>query len=207
MLVAMAIGFAFGFVGSMPSSGPISALVFSRGLEGRSGSALSLAAGAALAEGAYAYLAFWGLSGLLTRYAWIEYASGIASALISIGLGLHFLYAAGASSAPAGPVPQPRIGRSFLLGLTLTALNPALIAAWSAAIAAMYSLDVVRFDPSEALPFSLGACAGIGVWFAVLLGFLGRYRERISGAVVGHLRRGMGVILVLLGVGLAARFL
>jgi threonine/homoserine/homoserine lactone efflux protein len=51
MLVApVALGFAFGFVGSIPVAGPIAALVLSRGLEGRARSALSLAAGAALAE-------------------------------------------------------------------------------------------------------------------------------------------------------------
>jgi len=208
MLLATLVGFVFGFVGSMPSAGPIAALVSSRVLEGRVGSARSLAAGAALAEGGYAYLAFWGFSGILTHYAWIESAARVASAVISIGLGLYLVHGAGAPAArtdPAPADPSPRRRRSFLLGLTLTALNPALIAAWSAAITAVYSLGLVRFEPDEALPFSLGAFAGITVWFSMLVGFLQRHRARISGAVVARLHRGVGVILVLAGLALAAR--
>ena len=208
MFVAAFIGFVFGFAGSVPSAGPIAALVLSRGLQGRVGSALRLASGAAIAEGGYAYLAFWGFSGFLTRYAWIEPAARVASALISILLGLYFVHGPGAKATRTDPAPHdpsPLEQHNFLLGLTLTALNPMLIAAWTAAITAVYSLDLVHFDPQEALPFSLGAFAGITAWFATLLGVLQRYRTRISDAVVARMRRGMGVVLILLGLGLAAR--
>jgi threonine/homoserine/homoserine lactone efflux protein len=207
MLVATAIlGFTFGFVGSIPIAGPIAVLVLSRGLEGRARSALCLASGAALAEGGYAYLAFWGFSGLLTRYAWIEPASRIAAAVILTGLGLNFLHRPGAEATRAEPDPRARNKRSFLLGLTLTALNPALIATWTAAVTLMYSLDLVRFEPAAALPFSLGAGSGITVWFATLLGFLQRFRTRISGAAIDRLLRRMGVVLIVLGLGFAAHF-
>jgi threonine/homoserine/homoserine lactone efflux protein len=200
MLVAtLLLGFAFGFVGSIPIAGPIAVLVFSRGLEGRVRSALYLASGAALAESGYAYLAFWGFSGFLTRYAWVELASRIATALILTALGLHFMHRSGAGATGLEPGPRAPSKRSFLLGFTVTALNPALIATWTAAVTAMYSLDLVRFDPAAALPFSLGACSGIAAWFALLLGFLQRFRMRISGDALFRLRRGMGVILILLG--------
>jgi len=205
MLFATILGFAFGFVGSMPVAGPITALVFSRGLEGRTGGALSLAMGAALAEGGYAYLAFWGFGGFLARYAWIGPASRVAAALISLGLGLYFVLAGGGAAEPAEPAARAPRRQSFLLGLTVTALNPTLVAAWTAAITATYSLGLLRFEPGEALPFALGACSGITAWFATLLGFLRRYRTRISRTAVGRLRRAMGVVLVLLGLGLAAR--
>ena len=181
MLVAAAmLGFGCGFVGSIPVAGPIAALVFRRGLEDRARSAFYLAAGAALAEGVYAYLAFWGFAELLTGYAWIELASRTAAAVILIGLGLHFVRRAAAEAAPAASDPRSGNTRSFLLGLAITALNPALVAGWAAAVAALYSLDLVRFDPRAALPFSLGACAGIGAWFATLLVLLRRFRTRLS---------------------------
>jgi len=207
MRVAPALlGFAFGFVGSIPIAGPVAVLVLCRGLEGRVRSALSLGSGAALAEAGYAYLAFWGFSGFLARYAWVELASRVASALLLTGLGLYFLHKSGAE--PFRPERGPgRSRRSFLLGLAITALNPALIATWTAAVAALYSLGILEFDPSAALPFSLGACTGITAWFALLLGCLQRFRLRISGDALFRLRRGMGVVLIALGavfaVGLA----
>jgi threonine/homoserine/homoserine lactone efflux protein len=206
-VVAALLGFAFGFVSSIPIAGPIATLVFSRGLEGRARSALYLAAGAALAEGGYAYLAFWGIAGFLTRYAWVEIASGIAAAAISTALGLHFLRSPNAEATRAQSDPGAPGRGAFLLGFTIAALNPALIMTWTAAVTAMYSLGLVRFEPAAALPFALGACAGITVWFAVLLGLVQRFRERLSDAALGRVRRAMGAILVALGIALAARLI
>ena len=72
MLTAALLGFALGFVFSMPVAGPVSLLVFGRGLQGRGRSGVSLALGSSIAESMYAYLAFWGFSALLGSYAWIE---------------------------------------------------------------------------------------------------------------------------------------
>jgi len=204
MLVAAALlGLAWGFVSSIPIAGSVSTLVFSRGLEGRPRSALSLASGAAVAEGGYAYLAFWGFSGFLTRYAWIQPVPVIAAAAISTGLGLQFLHRAGGEATRAEPSPDAR--SSFLLGFTLAALNPTLIATWTAAVTLICSLGLVRLEPAAALLFSLGACAGITLWFALLLSLVQRFRMRIPDAAMGRMRRGMGVLLVVLGLGLTAR--
>src|SRR5262245_56590921 len=141
MLVAAAmLGFGCGFVGSIPVAGPIAALVFSRGLEDRTHSALYLASGAAVAEGAYAYLAFWGFADPPSLYASLERASHVAPAAILIGLGLHF--ALRRRAPPDRTAPDPRAGgaRSFLLGVAITALNPALIVGWTAAVTALYGL-------------------------------------------------------------------
>src|SRR5262245_53913221 len=129
MLVAAALlGFAFGFVGSIPIAGPIAALVFHRGLGDRARSALYLGSGAALVEGGYAYLAFRGFSEVLTRYTWIEPACRIAAAVVLTGLGLRFARGGHADAIDRAP-PDPGDGtkRSFLLGAAITALNPALI--------------------------------------------------------------------------------
>jgi threonine/homoserine/homoserine lactone efflux protein len=206
MLVAAAIlGFAFGFVGSVPIAGPIAVLVLRRGLEDRAKSALYLASGAAVAEGGYAYLAFWGFAEYLTRYAWIEPVSRVAGALILTGLGLRFVRRPDAEPPRTAPGRRAGRKRSFLLGLTITALNPALIVGWTAAVTALYSLGVVHFDPAAALPFSLGACAGVTVWFASLLGLLQRFRARLSSEALGRLMRSTGVILIVLGLGVAVR--
>ncbi len=72
MLSALLAGFLFGFIGSMPVAGPIAGLVLSRGLQGRFASGANIAVGAALAEAAYACLAFWGFSTLLADHGWID---------------------------------------------------------------------------------------------------------------------------------------
>jgi threonine/homoserine/homoserine lactone efflux protein len=207
-MLAALLGFVFGFVGSMPVAGPVAVLVFGRGIEDRSRSALYLAAGSALAESVYAYLAFWGFSAFLTQYRWIEPVSTIAAALILCGLGLRFLLKRAPSERAALAPRDPRVGnkRSFALGFTVTALNPALIATWTAAVTTVFSLQIVDFDESGALPFSIGAATGIVTWFATLLYLLNRFRSRLSPRLRDRLVRVMGVLLLVLGLGLAARF-
>jgi threonine/homoserine/homoserine lactone efflux protein len=204
VLSAALLGFCFGFIGSMPVAGPIAVLVFGRGLEDRARNGLFLASGAAIAESVYAYLAFWGFSAFLTSYPWIEPTSRIAAAIILTSLGVHF-YRRKPTPEGARPVSYGN-KRSFFLGFTVTALNPTLIATWTAAVTTLYSLDIVRFDSSGALPFSLGACTGIVTWFATLLYLMNRFRSRFSRATLDKIVRWMGVTLIVVGLSIAARF-
>ena len=207
MIAAALLGFVFGFVGSMPVAGPISILVFGRGLQDRARSGVYIAVGSAIAESVYAYLAFWGFSALLARYAWIELLSrGLAAVLLTV-LGIHFV-----RRSPPPPTadhaPYKDVGnkRSFALGFTITALNPTLMATWGAAVTTLHSFDLVAFGPGRALPFSIGVCCGISGWFAVLLSLLGRYRARFDRGTVERLVRAMGVLLLLLGLFFVVRF-
>jgi threonine/homoserine/homoserine lactone efflux protein len=205
-MLAALLGFLFGFVGSMPVAGPVAVIVFGRGIEDRARSALYIAIGSAVAESVYAYLAFWGFSAFLTKYKWIELVSTTAAAIILTGLGLRFMLRK-PSERPVD-AGKRHVGkkRNFTLGFLLTALNPTLIATWTAAVTTVYSLQVVDFDESGALPFSLGAATGIVSWFATLLYLLKRFRARVSPAVLDKVVRVMGCFLVVLGVGIAARF-
>ena len=54
MALAALLGFAFGWVGSIPVAGPVSALVVARGLEGRFSSGVWIAIGGGLVEALYA---------------------------------------------------------------------------------------------------------------------------------------------------------
>jgi threonine/homoserine/homoserine lactone efflux protein len=207
MVIAALLGFAFGFVGSMPVAGPISLLVFGRGLQDRARSGAYLAAGAAIAESIYAYLAFWGFSELLAGYAWVELLSRALAAVLLTGLGIHFVRR---SSPPptSGYAPYKEVGnkRSFVLGFTITALNPTLMASWGAAVTTMHSFHLVAFGPGRALPFSIGVCLGITSWFWLLLGLLARYRNRFQASTVERVVRVMGVLLIGLGLFFAVRF-
>lgn len=207
MFTASLIGFACGFLGSIPVAGPIGILIFGRALEDRARSAVYLALGSALAESVYAYLAFWGFGELLASYKWIEPISRGLGAVLLTGLGLRLALKRNGSGEPQLR-PNPKVGnkRSFLLGLTITALNPTLVATWGAAVTFIHSFDVITFDSREALPFSIGVCVGIVSWFVLLLLGLGRHRGRFPRTTLDRTIRVMGVLLTALGLFFAYRF-
>jgi threonine/homoserine/homoserine lactone efflux protein len=197
MLVALLIGFCFGFFGSIPVAGPIAALVLSRGLTGRFTSAVLIGVGGAVAEALYAFLAFWGFSTYLTKYPWIDPVSRSVAAVILVGLGISFTRYHGAAAAPKKEADSH--AKSVMLGFSITALNPTLIATWTAATTTLYSADLVRLEPGSALPFACGALIGICGWFGLLTGLLRRYKGRFDQKKLELFVRGIGVLILLLG--------
>ena len=136
MLFALCVGFVMGLLGSIPIAGPIGALVFARGIEGRYWAAFLVAAGGGLSEAAYAALAFWGLAELLERYAWLVPIGRGISALVLIAVGIVLLRRRIEPPQTAPTTAAPRhLGRNIVLGFSISALNPLLLANWSAAAA------------------------------------------------------------------------
>jgi threonine/homoserine/homoserine lactone efflux protein len=208
-LTAALLGFVVGFVTSMPVAGPVSLLVFGRGLQGRGRSGIYLALGSAIAESMYAYLAFWGFSALLATYAWIEPLSRALTAVLLVALGVRFARmrtAAAPSDGEQAVVRKVGSKRSFLLGLTITALNPTLIATWSVVVAAIHSFDVVAFGAALALPFAIGVAFGSAAWFAVLLALLRRYKAHFPAETLDRTLRVMGIFAVLVGLYFGVKF-
>lgn len=203
------VGFLFGYIGSIPLAGPISLLVLAYGLAGRLRGALAVAAGGAVAEGAYAYAAFRGLTGLFVRYPDLLPYSRAAGALVLLGLGGYFAF--GQKDASSDPDAQRASkGGDLALGFTLSALNPTLLVTWTAAASTLYSTGWLAPSSSSAVPFSLGAAAGIVAWFATLLALVSRYRERFRPALLARVVRLLGGGLMMLGAYFAwlfARFL
>jgi len=203
MLAAPLIGMLFGFFGSIPVAGPVSVIVLGRALEGRMKSGFWIAAGASLAEAAYAFLAFLGMSVFLARYPWIEPLSRAAAAVLLLTLGTGLLLRRN-KNATAG---QKKYGnkRSFALGFSITALNPTLIATWTAAMAMLLPTGLVHFEKQSALPFSIGVSAGIIAWFAVLLALVRQYKGRIPERLLSGTPKLMGILLLALGVVFALK--
>lgn len=198
MLTVLA-GFAFGFLGSMPVAGPIAVLVLRLGLNHDARHARLVAFGGALAESGYALLAFWGLSTVLDRYPMILPASKAVGAVVGLALGLVLLRYR--SPQPKEPPPAQtgrRRGskRSFFGGFLITALNPAFLVTWTAALAALHATGVVKMTPDRAVPFALAACLGIIAWFSVLLWLVRRFKGAFRPAAVERLVRVFGVLLV-----------
>jgi len=209
MLAASVLGFICGFIGSMPVAGPIAVLVFRRGIDGRFRSGAYLAFGAAIAESVYAYFAYWGFTELLSHHRWIEPVSRALAAVILIALGVRFIVSPRRKNVdPAQELEKKGVGnkRSFFLGLTISAMNPALLATWpafialtSALITSLPGLRAVSFAPAHALSFAAGVLTGIVTWFLILLLLLARFRDRIADTTQDKFVRGMGVFLIVLG--------
>lgn len=199
MLAALIIGFCFGFFGSIPIAGPIAALVLKRGLTGRFASAALIGVGGAIAEAGYAFLAFWGFATYLTQYPVIEPICRTLAGIILVGLGISFARYR-ASQTGTLPTSTDSAAKSFFLGFTITALNPTLIATWTAATTTLYSSDLISLRPIDAVPFSLGALIGIIAWFSLLTVLLKRYGSRFNADRLTMLVRIIGVMLIGLGV-------
>lgn len=208
MLLALLVGFAFGFIGSMPVAGPIAVLVLHLGLEHDPRHGLYVAIGGAFAESFYALLAFWGLSTVLDHYPLVLPASRTLGSFILLALGAVLVFRkASAPQTDAPPKKRRGTKRSFFAGLLITALNPTLIVTWTAAVAALNSTGLLTMSRAEAVPFAAGACCGIVAWFSTLLWLVAKFRSRWSATPQSRLMKVMGAILVMVGGWMAVRAL
>lgn len=205
MLLVALLGFGFAFVGSMPIAGPIAALVLSRGLQGRYAAASWIAVGCGLVEGLYAALAYWGFSTFLARYPVLTPISRGVGAAVMVGLGITFLRMRMSEDRADRPV-RDTWWRSLLLGAWICAINPTLIISWSAVVTTIHGSEVISLAPRHALPFAAGVGGGATSWFLVMVALLRRYRERFSTATLQRTIRGLGLLLLGLGLWFAVRF-
>jgi threonine/homoserine/homoserine lactone efflux protein len=203
--LALLVGLFLGFLGSMPIAGPIAVVVVSKGLENKTRAGIGIAAGAAAAESAYAFMAFWGLTSVLNRFPVILRASRLLGCALLIALGVYFIFRKRKDAA----LPQDQVERAgyrnVLFGLSVTIANPTLIVTWTAAVSAAHSTGLLRVRALDAFPFAGGVAVGIVGWFALLLWLLSRFRSKVNPSTLDRVIRGMGVLLVLLGVALALR--
>jgi len=208
MIAAWLVGFVLGMAGSIPVAGPTTMLVLSFGLQGHLRAATLLALGSALPEGIWAGLALWGFGALMREHAWVAPASEVAAIVILVAVGLLLVLRPPAPALPREGEAEPASAsdaRTFVLGLSLTGLNPTLLFNWGAAVTLAVSLGAVTPEPGMALPFAIGVVSGILAWFAFVLQLLGRHHRRISESMRARILRAMGLLLIGLGAVAALR--
>ncbi len=200
MIVALILGFALAFAGSMPIAGPISVLVLNRALQDRHRDALALAFGAAIAEGVYAFVAFWGLSSVLLRFPMAVPAARLAGAILLIGIGVYFAMRRGTGDKEKEVNTNGREGRrGWLPGFVVTLANPTLILTWTTVVTALHSMFSLRVVPIDALPFALGVISGIVGWFASLIWLVRRFKHHLAPRAVDAFIRVLGWIMITTG--------
>ena len=86
------LGFAMGWVGSVPLAGPVAVLTFQRGMNRRYHEGFLLVAGAALMEMVYCAVAVTGQGYLVGRWPHLKQALEGLGALVMVALGIYFLF-------------------------------------------------------------------------------------------------------------------
>lgn len=201
MIIALVLGAVFGFVSAIPVAGPISALIFSKGMKGRYTQGRFVAAGAALVESAYTYLAFWSFNHFLANLAYMLTLSNAVAAILLAFLGVYFFR----SKKMRNPVSstkhdhdQSRGPKSFLIGAGICLVNPSLIATWTAFITTLYSMNLFEFNNPNAILFSSGVFSGIFLWFSVQLKLIAKYRSKLNPAAMDNILKIIGFFLLCL---------
>lgn len=202
MIAPLALGIVLGFVGSIPATGPLLFLVIDAGLTRDRPRALSLAVGGALAESAYVALAFAGAGQLLQLLPVSPQALKLASAAIVVVLGLWIVRAKADNAAKAAN-PAPAEGfraTAFMTGFSIVLLNPGFLAYWSVVAAFVYSSGILATGATATAALALGCAGGIVLWFAAVYALATRATSNVSEQRLQSLRRGIGGVLIVLGV-------
>ncbi|TDH73637.1 uncharacterized protein CCR75_003024 [Bremia lactucae] len=208
LLLPLIAGYCFGFLGSMPIAGPTSAMVLRLGIQGKYNAGLTVAVGGAISEATYAGIAFWGFGSFLAGAKFLLPVSKVLGAIMFTLIGLIFLKAdmklsldpdAEASHEKGSRRPQGVILKNILVGLTMSGINPALLASYTGAIASVYGTGMLEFTLFLAVVFAVGVCCGVSTWFYLLLFILKKYKERLKNHTIDLIMRGLGCFLLTLG--------
>jgi threonine/homoserine/homoserine lactone efflux protein len=207
MLLALLSGLGLGFAGSIPVAGPTSVIVVESALENRPRQGLTVAIGAAVAEGLYAGMTFWGLATILTSYPLLRPISRFVASALLCAVGAYLLLRRAKRTRRSDPGNAKRRGHQLVFGFTITALNPTLLVTWAVAAAALHAALPSSFTAWDAFPFALGVAFGITGWFWLLLRLACRFRKSVGPAAMNRVLRATGAVLVAAGVLMAGRAL
>ena len=117
LIAICVVALVFGFMGSMPLAGPIAIMAVARASRGKYSEAMRIGLGAAVAEGIYAGLAFWGFTTFLARHAIVVPVSRAVTAIVLTAIGVA-LRRSGSPRRPEGRAgEQGGHGAPGLLGV------------------------------------------------------------------------------------------
>lgn len=179
-----------------PSTMAIAATAMARGR----GLALAFAGGVLTGSVAWALMAAFGMSALMTANAWAAEGVRVAGGLYLLWLGWRSARAALRRAPPEGRAFGGRdLGLAYARGLALHLTNPKAILFWGA----LFAMAVEPGTPVLALAEIVAVCALIGA--AVFLGFAVLFSTGRAMQVYSPLRRGLegGFAAVFAGAGLA----
>ena len=210
VLTILAPAFVAGF-SVAASPGAVNVLGLRWGLQRGPRVALGIGLGAATVDTFYMALSLVGVLPLLAAADWLESALMFAGGGVLALLGANSIRSGYRPAAPEDiPPAQGVMDRSpYVLGLSVTVVNPSTIAAWLAISGGILaSADLGAGGVPEGVGGALavaGVFTGSAMWFLVLAGIVALLRRRAGEAHLRAVGFVAGAVLVGLGLLLLAR--
>ncbi len=175
--------------------------------------AISVGAGAAIADGGYALL------GILLIAQLLADNPSLAPILWAVSGGVLIVYGLITALADAEPAkassgvkqkasdPSRDIWSGLFLGVTIIVLNPAALVTWVVIVGERLPVwvgSVGTISLSDSIGFALGVTAGSFTWFS-FVGYLANKGKKVLGERAFLITKTVGVLLVVYGAYLAYR--
>lgn len=194
------------------SPGPVSLLSLRWGLQHGAMTCLFVGLGVATADAFYVALALVGVLPLLAAAGWLSTVLLIAGGVVLVTLGMNAVRSGVAlgNGSTGAPVRGLAEGRGpYVVGLTVTLMNPMTIASWLAIAGGLLAWVEVGGGAVEIGLLGglvLAAIfAGSAAWFAILAVLVATVRARMSARALRLVASATGLVLIGLGVLLVVR--
>ena len=199
MILALLCGATFGFISAVPIAGPVSAVIFSRGMRGKYAEGRGIALGAGLSEACYAFLAFWGFGRFLAELRLAIAIANAVAAVLLFALGIYFFRSKKMRKPIADSKTNPaKEQRAFFLGAGISAVNPSLIATWTVTASTLYSMKLFTYSTLHSAVFSISVWVGIVTWFTIMLKIMEKHRNEINPKILDWGLKIIGLLLLAL---------
>lgn len=210
-LFIVLIGLGLGIFSAIVPLGPVTVLVLRRALAGDASGALRLGLGRVPAESFYCALATFGIVALLDRFPGARASVEVLGTVVFLAVGVWLLVQRSAPTAASSEAPTAAELRARrwgdASGFIISMLNPTLLLSWSAMVGVAVSMGGIEPTLLDKIVFPLALGLGIAIGYAILVGFLRRYGERVEHAWVQRAIRAMGAVFVGLSLWNAAAML
>lgn len=194
-LLVFLAALGFGFVGSIPLTGPIAVLVLSRAVSGDRHAARMIGLGAAVAEGVYAAAAYFAFSAVSASKV-LEPIANLITMAVLIGLGIYFAR----WKFKEKKCRKTKSQKGLWIGFSISIVNPTLLVTWSAVVAALFAHGISPGHRWRASIFGAGAAVGVALWELLFVWLVKRYGDKFTHKTLQWVVRGVGVVLI--GVGI-----
>lgn len=199
MLLTIGLGAVFSFVATLPVTGPATALIADAALRGERGRAFAIGVGAAAAESVWAGLALLGGGAVYSSSTAARMAAELVAGVVLV-VAAVLLW-----RSPQNPAdtPRPPGGRSLLVGLSATGLNPTLFITWTTIGTTLLGMGAAVATPTGALALAAGVFLGAAAGVVVLA--LARAGRRLGAGGVIWMSRAVSALLFALAIGAFVR--
>ena len=195
MFIALILGGFIGFISAIPVAGPISAVVFSRGIRGKYAQGRWIAVGAAFFEALYAFFAFWGFHHFLGSLKIAITVSNTIAAILLFALGIYFFSSQKMRLLNVSHSQKEKEPAAFFLGAGMGAANFSVIATWGITASTLQSMNLFELTLVNSALFGAGVWIGIIAWFSLLLKILAKHRNQINPKRLDRGLKAVGILL------------